>query len=106
MLITSQTYKAVLSQSGEDAPTAAVFKNTFPEMPTLSRESAGKYFLTFVNPMLPGNQTYIQFSSVGLNVQRADIYRILIETGEGGAHEDDYLNEYAIEVTVYSGWIE
>lgn len=109
MPITSQTFRAVLNQiGGTDAPIVKVFINEFSEMPTIVYASAGKYFLTFANPTLPGDQTYIIFppNQFGgyMTANRVDVNRVMIQTGSTVA-EDGWLFEAAIEVTVYSGWI-
>jgi|SRR5687767_8724890 len=111
MPITKQTYKAVLNQPGEDIPEVSVFENGFTETPTLSRDSAGKFFLTFTNPTLPGNQTYIIFpqnngASADFSANRVDVNRVMITTAYNGELSDGLMIETAIEVTVYSGWIE
>lgn len=46
-----KVYKALLSQSGTDAPTAIVLENTLGVTITWSRLSVGKYRGTFTNPI-------------------------------------------------------
>lgn len=54
---TSKIYRALLSQSGTDAPTAVILENTLGEVPTFSYSAPGVYLLTTVAPLFVVDKT-------------------------------------------------
>ncbi len=60
-------YKALLSQSGTDNPTAIVLENTLGEVPVLSRSSEGNYTITSANNLFVEGKTFITLSNVFSN---------------------------------------
>ena len=52
-----KVYTALLTQSGETAPTAIVLENTLGFVPAYSRDAAGKYFITYTSGF-PINKTF------------------------------------------------
>jgi len=56
-------YRALLSQSGTDAPTAIVLENTLGEVPTFVYNSTGFYILVVSNNLFVGGKVYLDFRS-------------------------------------------
>lgn len=55
-------YRALLSQSGTDAPTAIVLENTLGETPTFSYAGAGTYGLNTVGNVFTTNKTFVMLN--------------------------------------------
>lgn len=72
-------YRAIVSQTGTDAPTAIVLENTYGQVPVYSYSNIGRYFLTFTGNVLTDNKTIPSEASSRLNFNR-----LIIEDGSGG----------------------
>lgn len=51
-------YKALISQAGENDPTASVLENTLGEVPTFSRSAVGSYLIATTG-ILTTNKTFV-----------------------------------------------
>jgi len=59
-----RVYKALLTQSGTDAPTAIVLENTLGEVPTFTRTVAGTYRLNVVANLIDPFKISVSFGSL------------------------------------------
>jgi hypothetical protein len=103
-------YVALLNQSGTSAPTAIVLENTFSEIPTFSRTSAGVYKLELIDSFTL-DKTFIVTGSADVSggtgdfatviARRFDEDTITLYTYDNFASSDNMLVNTSIEIRVY-----
>lgn len=102
-------YKALLTQTSTNAPTAILLSDNFSLVTTLTREGVGIYKLsipggyvtarTFVNPTIGVNLYFLTNEYVRISYSANDI---LIETFDSAAtYADGVLDKFPIEITTY-----
>lgn len=69
-------YKALLSQSGSNAPTAIVLENTLGEVPTFVYSDIGEYRLTTVGNIFETNKTIVNFQLITSENGQISIYSV------------------------------
>lgn len=101
-------YAAIIGQSGTDAPTAVVAKNTFVGALTWSRTGAGMYRLTSANSEFAVGKTIIT-SANGIGAGKistaysADATRVdIVITNSAGTPSDSILISASFKVEVYA----
>lgn len=108
-------YRALLNQSGTDAPVPSVMYNTLPGEPIWARSSAGVYTLTLRNAWLPGKVWFIiggQFKPQSGDFAYGEVIRtnnntLTIKTydvsltGATSTLADDIVNNTSLEVRTY-----
>jgi hypothetical protein len=114
-------YRALVTQSGEGAPTAIVLENTFGQVPNYFYQNNGVYTLEFPTATLTINKTipsqedgFFTFNRLinsssdtsvgrGYGIQRSNENVITIYTfSDAESRADDILNKSLIEVIVYN----
>ena len=113
-VIKPKVYRAHLTQSGSNIPTAVIFENSLGGVPAFVRSSSGIYTMTLASAWVNG-KTFITIGQYGTNVvagggaaHRIQAVRtngnvITITTGDddGDAVDDDVLGTTPIEIFVY-----
>jgi len=109
-------YRALLTQSGTDAPTAVVLENTLGVTPVFSRVGDGEYTISAITKFLP-NKTFLksEYNSIygymmSLEKLNNDTIRILSEeeptyissTYTPPTAKDGLLDNTPIEIIVYN----
>lgn len=69
-------YRALLNQSGTDAPTAIVLENTLGEVPTFAYSNPGVYTLNTVGTIFTANKTFILVKNCFFSPANADALKI------------------------------
>jgi hypothetical protein len=91
-------YKALISQTGTNAPTAIVLENTFGQVPTYSYYGVGNYTLTFTGTPLTDNKTIPSENST-----RVSYFRLNNSTGDGDVdYGYGFKKNSTNEITIYS----
>lgn len=113
-------YKALLAQSGTDAPTATVVENSLGSTGTWSRVNPGDYAVTFAAGTFSARMPMVKFSSIvqndltalayiyadsnalpdGINVY-AGLYQLNEDPALVGAHLDGMFDNQWIEIEAY-----
>jgi hypothetical protein len=62
-----KVYRALLTQTGTDAPVATVLENTLGGVPVWTREDVGRYVLT-LNGCFTENKTFVNISSALVDI--------------------------------------
>jgi len=106
-------YRALLTQTGTDAPTAVVLENTLGEVPTYAYETTAVYFINTVSPIFVAGKTFIRFN-VGVASSSdlgADYFtntfalnnasQIAFSAWRNGAAFDDILVNASLEILIY-----
>jgi hypothetical protein len=100
-------YVALITQSGTDAPTAKVLKNTLGGVPTLNRAAAGIYYME-LNEAFNVDKTCVFIGNTqndtGTMTEAScnSTSRIYIETIlASNAFSDDLMTNCAIQILVY-----
>lgn len=83
-----KVYRALLSQSGTDAPVATILENTLGDTPVITRDDLGNYVITLAGAF-PQNKTACIFSVDGVYANAFTV--------TGGRHTDDTVNFYALD---------
>jgi hypothetical protein len=104
-----KVYRALLTQSDTNAPTATVLENTLGENPTFSYENTGVYAATFLSPLLLEDKTSSWMGVAGdgiditklYNVYRAGNTALFIRSYNGGTPADNLLTDSYVEILVY-----
>ena len=109
---TSKFYKALITQSGTDAPTATVIQNDFNGDLTWSYDFAGQYILNCTGTQFTTNKTVCYRIGGGGAINPANLTTInsyplsfgnntiVVNTVVGGAFANDILNGHCIIVEV------
>jgi hypothetical protein len=102
-----KTYKALLSQSGTDAPMAVIIQNQFTNL-LLGYDDVGQYKITSLSNEFTVGKTFALISGVGYNgdtfTAKVDTFSantIIITTFKAGITIDDVLNATSILIEVY-----
>lgn len=106
-------YRALLTQTGTDAPVATVLENTLGEVPTFTYNNTGLYYIATVSPILVLGKTFIRYS-VGLpgsSDLSSDPYsyayshdnanQISFSVLRGSTFADDLLTNTSLEILIY-----
>jgi len=104
-----KVYRALLTQSSTDAPTATVFQNTLGENPTFSYENTGVYAATFLSPLLLEDKTSSWMGVAGDGIDITKLYTVyrdgstalFIRSYNGGTPADNLLTDSYVEILVY-----
>lgn len=104
-----KVYRALLTQSGTNAPTAIVLENTLGETPTFSYSNDGEYTLNTVGNVFTQDKTFITYAPfpvVGIDVRTFQAVRnnqtvVDLRTYNAGALTNDMILNSAIEILVY-----
>lgn len=103
----SKVYKALITQSGTDAPVATVLVNTLSGTPVWSYSSTGRYVLTltaefttdktsvFINATNSANGGYL------FGIFRANTDEVNVSSSSAGVLSDDVLNDTSITIEVF-----
>ncbi len=109
-------YRALISQTGSDAPTAVILENTLGEVPTFSYNSTGIYQLNTVGNLFTTNKVYLQFRnkiSVGGDFGTSTAiwadYQVFSDTmitifstrGDGSTPIDNGLTNFELTILIY-----
>ncbi len=102
-------YRALLTQSDVEAPTATVLQNTLGENPTFSYENTGVYAATFLSPLLLEDKTssWMGVAGDGIDITKLyNVYRdgntaLFIRSYNGGTPADNLLTDSYVEILVY-----
>lgn len=106
--VTKKVYKALLTQTGTDAPTAEILENTLAEVPTLGYSVQGTFSITAVGKFT--NKKTVLSIQNGNNASASAIYSIhyldsdtVIITTEtlAGVGTDNILIDTAVTIEVY-----
>ena len=105
----SKVYKALLTQTGTDAPVATVLVNTLSGTPVWSYDSAGAYFLTLASEFTAAKTSYNITVNSSVNdiftIQRIndDYFYIATASLTAGTYvsADDFLVNTPITIEVY-----
>jgi len=105
-------YTALLTQVDDDAPTAIVLENTLGFVPVYSRDTVGRYFLTYVGGFIVG-KTFSLINGVVIESDATSVStlgyetvpsanRLLIESFNGfGNLNDNVMVNTPIEIRIY-----
>lgn len=106
----AKEYEALLTQSGTNAPTAEILKNTFGETPTWSYANVGEYMATFGQVLTAqktsdfGNVLNVSGDLISLYGFKSDphIFTVSVARISTGESVDDFLIETLVKIKVYS----
>ena len=108
---TAKVYRALLTQSGANAPVATVLENTLGGTPVWSYSAPGTYVVTLAGAFTVGKTFVISGSTaqvgdvticLGILMAGATVNAIEVHTFDnGGSGLDGILNNSAIEILVY-----
>jgi hypothetical protein len=108
-LAVPKVYNALLSQSGLNAPTAAIISNTLGGVPFWSYTSAGQYKLTLLGTFISGKT--LVFATIGANTAAGDTSikcflntstgEIILNTTFNAAFTDILLTNASFKIEVY-----
>ena len=103
--VTPKVYKALLTQTGTDAPVATVLVNTLSGTPVWSYFGVGRYRMTLVGQFLTGKVIFLLGNSdfsFSFAAYRVDDDTIEVNTGSFvPALQDSFLYETSILIEVY-----
>lgn len=107
-----KSFVAVMNQLGTNDPSSIIYLNSLPSTFSFNREGVGDYTLTFNDPVLTEDKTWLMLNGVGLdNSMESRLINAIvgsdsvinIHTWDSlGAPADDILRSTAIEIRVYS----
>ncbi len=104
-----KVFRALLNQSGSNAPTAVVIENTLGGVPVWSRDSSGEYLLTLAGAFPDAAKIYwsapVETTMLGVRyviAHRNDSDSIWVGTVDDSAiGRDDVFSSTPIEILVY-----
>lgn len=106
-------YRAIITQSGFDAPVATVLENTLGGTVIWSRNAPGEYSMT-LNGAFTANKTFIIWPPYGFTSNPGDEHFIFtpnVNTIRWGSYAsgsglptlgDDLINQHPIEIRIYT----
>lgn len=103
----SKVYKALITQSGTDAPVATVLVNTLSGTPVWSYSSTGRYVLTLASEFTTAktsvfiNATNSADGGCLFGIFRANTDEVNVSSSSAGVLSDDVLNDTPIIIEVF-----
>lgn len=103
----SKVYKALITQSGTDAPVATVLVNTLSGTPVWSYSSTGRYVLTLTAEFTTAktsvfiNATNAADGGYLFGIFRANTDEVNVSSSSAGVLSDDVLNDTPIIIEVF-----
>lgn len=105
MTNSAKTYKALISQSGTNAPTAKVLENTLGGTVLWTRDNPGRYNLELTGAFV-ADKTMVLAAQLNNPLwvivgDYQDDNSVHFRISDNGVYADDLLNDTAIEILVY-----
>lgn len=104
LALVTKKYIALLTQSGENAPTADEISNGINTVPTLQRTDTGVYTITAAQKFPIGKTRIFPIDASGFSaiITHTDASTITVQTFDGdGLPADDLLSGHLFEVSAY-----
>ena len=101
-------YKAIINQTGTNAPTAIILKNTYPTFPQWTYDGVGEYILIMPTGTLNYNKTTIEYSgnesAAWIQSSENDVDELYFSTAlasNSNTLANDLLRHVTITITQY-----
>lgn len=103
-----KVYTAIVSQSGENAPTAIILENTLGQVPTFSYNTVGNYDINVTGNIFTNNKTFVSITAGATNEDMTLKASALVSNSvsitrhSSGVPADGSITNASIEIRVYN----